>query len=365
MLDFLSLKQKAFGLDISDKRLKIVNLGQVGGQLFLSSYGEKEISGGVVEGGIVKNKEALAKSIKEACGEVRGNELNTNYVIASLPEEKAFLQVIQMPKISEEELKKAVPYEAANYIPLPMDQVCLDFKIVKPLTNHLDHADILIVAFPKNIIQDYVKAIKDSGLTPLALEIESQAIARAVIKNNIAPLPIILIELGATRTSFVIYSGYSVRFTSSVPVSSKQFTEIIAKNTGVDLIKAEQLKTEYGLISQGDKYGRLVYESLIPGLSELVEQLKSHIRYYQGHSEHEHLLIKKAEISKIILCGGGANLKGLTEYLYQQVSIPVEIGNPWTNILKNNPKKIPALSYGESLSYVTALGLALRGISVV
>ena len=364
MFDFFNLKEKAFGLDISDKSLKIINLKQTDSRFYLDSYGEKKILQGVVEGGIVKSEEALTRSIKEACKGVNGNKLSTKMVIASLPEEKAFLQVIQMPKMNVEDLITAVRYEAVNYIPMPIDQMCLDFKIVKSLSDHLDHTDILLVAFPRDIVQPYVNAIKGAGLTPLALEVESQAIARAVVKNDISPLPILLIELGATRTSFIIYSGYSVRFTSSIPFSSGQFTEAIAKKINVDKDRAEQLKTEYGLSDRGSEYGKLVFESLAPGLGELVDQVKSHIRYYQTHSGHEHLLTDGQGISKIILCGGGANLKGLVEHLNQQLSIPIEIGNPWVNILKDNPEAIPALAYNESLSYITALGLALRGVKL-
>ncbi|MFH0791678.1 MAG: type IV pilus assembly protein PilM [bacterium] len=364
MFDFFNLKEKAFGLDISDKSLKIINLKQADSRLYLDSYGEKKILQGVVEGGIVKNEEALIKSIKEACSEAKGNKLGTKMVIASLPEEKAFLQVIQMPKINDEDLATAVRYEAVNYIPMPIDQMCLDFKIVKPLSDHLDHVDILLVAFPKDVVQSYVNAIKGAGLTPLALEIESQAIARAIIKNDVSPTPVFIIELGATRTSFIIYSGHSVRFTSSIPFSSGQFTEAIARKINVDIDRAEQLKTEYGLSDWGGEYGKLVFESLVPGLCELVDQVKSHIRYYQTHSDHEHLLTGGQGISKIILCGGGANLKGLTEHLSQQLLISVEIGNPWVNILKDNPEEIPALAYNESLSYIAALGLALRGVKL-
>ena len=67
-------------------------------------------------------------------------------------------------------------------------------------------------------------------------------------------------------------------------------------------------------------------------------------------------------ISKILLCGGGANLKGLPETLSSAVKIPVSVGNPWVNVLPNAIKEVPGLSFKESVSYSTAFGLALRGI---
>ena len=63
-----------------------------------------------------------------------------------------------------------------------------------------------------------------------------------------------------------------------------------------------------------------------------------------------------------MLCGGGANLKGFSGFLSSQLEIPVEIGNPWINILPKDRKNKSQLSFEESLRYATALGLALRGV---
>jgi type IV pilus assembly protein PilM len=71
------------------------------------------------------------------------------------------------------------------------------------------------------------------------------------------------------------------------------------------------------------------------------------------------------EITKILISGGGAKLKGIAPFLEEQLKIPVEVGNPWTNILPENiqPKKNSLVSdKEESLGFTTALGLALRGI---
>jgi len=362
MLDFLSLKTEAFGLDISDFSLKIIKLKKKRDYLALASFGEETIPPGIILEGEIKDEESLAKIIKKGFLEAKGEKLKTKYVITSLPEEKTFLQVIQVPKMTEEELKKAVRFEAENYIPLPAAEAYLDFQVVQPFSDHLDHIDILLVALPKKIVDPYVSSIKKAGLIPVALEIESQAIARAVIKKGVSSFPLLLIDLGATRTSFIIFSGYSLRFTSSIPVSSQKFTEAIAKNLQVSLEEAEKLKVEYGL-ERDKKKGEIVFEALIPALTDLIEQLKIHLRYYQTHSFHEHLPPDGHGVEKIFLFGGGANLKGLKDFIGRELMIPVEIGNPWVNILAEKPQEVPRLPYERSLGYTTALGLALRGVT--
>jgi len=356
-MNFLTLKPEAFGLDISDLSLKIVKLKKKRDLFSLASFGETEIKPGIIEGGEIKNVEALGKIIKEAVSKVKGEKIKTKYVVCSLPEEKAFLQIIQMPMMKEEELKKAVYFEAENYIPLPMEEVYLDYQIVKPAVDHLDHFDVLIMAMPKKIIDPYVLALKKAGLIPQVLEIESQAIARALVKNFVSPFPLLLIDLGATRSSFIIFSGYSLRFTSSISVSSQKFTNLIAKNLKIDLKEADKLKIKSGL-----KEGEKIFEILSPLLKNLIKEIKICLFYYHTHIHHEHLPLDGKEVEKIYLCGGGANLKNLTNFLSPELKIPVELGNPWSNILPEPLKEVPELSYEKSLAFTTALGLALRGI---
>ncbi|MDI6591778.1 MAG: type IV pilus assembly protein PilM [Patescibacteria group bacterium] len=362
MLEFLSLKPEAFGLDISDLSLKIIKLKKKGDKLALASFLEEKIKPGIIKNGEIKDQKALVKIIREAINKVRGEKLKTKYVIASLPEEKAFLEVIQLPKMPVEDLKSAVIYEAENYIPLPIEEVYLDSQIVPPLVNRLDHFDVLIAALPRETVDPYLSCLKEAKLIPKALEIESLAIARALIKNEVSPFSVLLIDIGATRTSFIIFSGYSLRFTSSIPISSQELSQAISKTLKVDLKKAEKLKIKYGLQIDAKEEGREIFEALIPIITDLIEQIKRHLIYYQTHAKHEHLPPDGREVKKILLCGGGANLQGLAGFLSLELKIPVELGNPWINILPESLKEVPQLPFKESLRYTTALGLALRGI---
>lgn len=378
MLEFLTLKPEAFGLDLSDLSLKIIKLKKKGKFLTLSSFLEEDINPGIIKEGEIKDEDSLVKIIKKALPKVKGEKVKTKHVVASLPEEKAFLQVIQLPRMPKEDLKSAVIYEAENYIPLPIEEVYLDSQIVPPLYNHLDHYDVLIAALPKKIVDPYLSCLKKAGLYPKALEIESLAIARALIKKEISPFPTLLIDLGAARTSFIIFSGYSLRFTSSIPVSSQKFTETICKALNIDFKKAEELKIKYGLSitekviltkktknSQFEKEiigDKKFFEALIPIMTDLVEQIKKCLSFYQTHAFHEHLPPERKGVEKIFISGGGANLKGLTDFLSLELKIPVVLGNPWINILPEPLKEVPELSFEESLKYTTALGLALRGI---
>lgn len=372
MPNLLTLHHEAFGLDISDLSLKIVKLKKEGKFFSLASFGEFPIKPGIVHKGEIKNQEALISILKDAIAKVKGEKLQTEYVVASLPEEKAFLKIISMPIMEQEELMSAVKYEAENHIPLPMEEVYLDSQIIAPLYDHIDHLDVLIAALPKKIVDSYMELFQAAGLKPVALEVESQAIARALVKNQTSPFPLLIIDLGAGRTSFIIFAGYSLRFTSSIPVCGKIFTQAIAKNLGISFQEAERVKMKYGLtekkeiiIQDGAKKkirkGK-IFEILTPSLTDLIEQIKKCLSYYQTHFSHEDLPPNGRALQKILLCGGGVGIKGISEFFSRELKIPVEVANPWINILPESPKEVPEIPLEKSLKYATALGLALRGV---
>src|SRR3989338_9479720 len=194
--------------------------------------------------------ETFGLDINDAVATVKGEKLKTKYVIASLPEEKSFSQVIQMPKMKKGELKSAVLFESENYIPLPIDRVYLDFQVIDPIVDHLDHLDVLIIAVEKTIVDSYISCLKQSGLVPIALEVETKAIARTLIKNETSSAPLALIDFGGNNTDFIVFSGHSIRFTSSIPISSQQMTEAISEKLDVDFKKAEEIKIKYGIDGQ-------------------------------------------------------------------------------------------------------------------
>ncbi len=313
-MEILDLTYDCFGLDINDSSLKIIKLEKKQGKFSIASFGHSEIKAGVVESGIIKNEKELAQAIRSACNSVKGKKLKTKYAVISLPEEKSFLQVIQMPKMSRGELKSAIVFEAENYIPLPIEQVYLDFQAIAPLEDGLDHIDVLIAATPKKIVDSYVSCVESAGLIPLSAEIKSQSIVRALVKNETSEDPLAIIDVGGDNIDFIVFSGNSIRFTYSM-------------------------------------VGNMAME-------DLGVQIKKYIDFYQEHSR-EHFF-SKGEIKKNVLSGGEANLKKLPEFIAKKIAIQTEIGNPFINL---PPLKSEAGNAG-FLAFAAALGLALKGINI-
>ena len=221
----------------------------------------------------------------------------------------------------------------------------------------------------------YIFCIKKAGFQIQALEMEPQSICRSLIKKEVSPAPVMIVNFGSIATNLIVFSGYSLRFTTSIPFSILSLDQAISKSLNISLKEAENLRQEYGLESSEDKEKKIdgrgsakkidkkeITAIIISIIRDLVPQIGKYIEYYQTHSFLERLSAGSKGIAKIILSGYGANSKGLANFLSLSLRIPVEAGNPWINILPEPLREVPELSFNESLSYTTALGLALRGI---
>jgi len=357
MFDLLNLNPNTFGLDISDLTLKIVKLKKQGNKLRFSAINESFLPSGVIQQGEIKDEKKLVQAIKRLVSGT--HDLNTRHVVVSLPEEKSFVRLIEMPKMSKQEIKGAVSFEAENYIPFSAEKVYLDSQIIKPFNRNLNHIEVLLAALPKKTIDSYVSAIYKAGLVPTSMETESHATVRALIKGQETKAPIFIIDIGATCSNFSVYFGNSIRFTSFIPFSSNKLNTAIAKSMRIELSKAEELKASYGFQQKGIMAKKL-FKIMLPILTEFSWEIKKHIDYYQAYVKDSEFFSNGNQVRKILLCGGGANLCGLIKFLSQETTLIVEKGNPLINLpledeeIKDLPRR------QKLLSYTTAIGLALR-----
>ena len=286
---------------------------------------------------------------KQSLDKPQFGRFSTNYAVVSLPEAKSFVRVIQIPKMSEAEAEVSVPYEAESFIPMPMDQVYIDWQKIGETE---DKMNILMVASPKDFVDKYLEILDKCGIKTAALEVESQSCHRALFPPD-SKETVLLVDLAAYSTSFVMVEDGNLQFTSAIPISGSTFTDAIASALGVSGAKAEEIKMKVG-IANTTQYPN-IKTAVLPVLNSLSAEIKNILKFHAEHSQKK--------VTRIVLLGGGARLSNLTDYLASQLQESgiekVELGNPWQNfgLLKNTP-----FDPMESLSYVTVIGLASRAL---
>ncbi len=319
MINYLKPKPETFGLDISDFSIKAA---KVKGSS-LHSFASMTIDAGVVVKGKVEDEPRFVSAITSLIERLKPG---TRYVSIALPEERSFLKVIRMPRMDERDLEGAVTYEAENHLPLPADEVYLDFEVIGPIG---DDIEILLAAIPREVADSCVSALSTAGLFALSMETESLAIVRSLIGTGMSREPVLIVDIGEGKVSFTIFSGGAIRFTGSVQISSDS------------LERSEEIEKDFRYVANGSM------------TEELALAIRRHLEYYRSRVVHE---VGFEKISAVIICGGTAAIPGLSEKLSSMTDSVVKVADPFLNLSKR-PK---GLSVEEGLRYGVAIGSALR-----
>lgn len=332
MFDFLSSQKEVHGLEITDAYVKIMRLARRGGRLVVISAGCLPLKRGLIEDGAIKNESELILAIKKLAAQSAGRAAGKRWAAVSLPENRAFFKVITMPRLSQKEMKSAVIFESENHIPLSLDKVYLDFEEISSESFSENHCQVAVAALSKELVDSYDRVCDAAGLSPIVMELESQSAARAAKQSFIPHHSVALIKIGDAQSSAIFISRGSVRAVFSMPISNGYFIEKIAQELSVNFSEAEKLKVDYGIVDFGREAGhpnvdnneqkRKIFEALVPGLVDFVQQIQKYINYYQNRAKSG--APDKAVFDKVIVCGSGANLKGIDDFLAVKLGIPVE-----------------------------------------
>ncbi len=340
------LQMPAVGLDISDISLRFVELVERSKGFEVGRFGERTIPRGVIESGEVKKPSelrAIFTEIKKA--------YNLEFVSVSLPEERAYLFDLRLPKMKYDNIRGTIELSLEEHVPIKASEALFDYEIIKEDESFID---VSVVAVAQSLVDGYLEAFSGSGITPVAFEIEAHAVARAVVpegdKNTY-----LVVDFGKTRTGISIVSEGVVQFTSTISLGSGAITDAIVKNLNIPYEEAEKTKKEKGVSENSENDDLLM--AVMSVLSVLRDEISRHQMYWQDHADSHGS--KRLAIQKIYLCGGGASLAGLSEYFAQKFSIPIEHANVMVNV-NTLESYIPQISFSDSLRFATALGLALR-----
>lgn len=340
-----------FALDISDLSIKIIQLEKKGNSFKVRSFSSVGFKHGYLEDGRIKDKVKIAELIKVAINKSIPKKINTTKVVCSLPESKAFLRIISIPLMEEKELAEALKWEMEASIPLTFDQVYFDWQVINRTK---DKQDILTVAMAKDIVDEFMDVFSLAGLAVYGLETESIANIRSLIPRDVSSEETsLIIDLGARNTSFMIVEGTVPCFTSSIAFSSEGITDVIAKALNIDPQEAEKIKNLHGIEHSFERNS--VFDAVRSSLENIAIEIERSSDFYKS-------LKKNAEIKKIILCGGGSNLKGLIAYLTTRLNREVTVADPWINLNLGNT--IPPINKEDAARYATAIGLALKDINI-
>ena len=382
---FQKISSYPIGLDISDLSLKFVQLNKVRDKITIQAMGRTSLPAGLIENGEIKNKDEVIKKIKKLIANPQFGKVSSEEIISCLPETKTFIKLIEIEK-TPNPLSEIISNEIEKHIPMPIDELYYDWQIIKTLNGK---QLVLVGAAPQDIVNQYINLLKEAGYSIAAMEIEPISICRGLLPEETLKFTgpfeknYGIIDIGAKRTSMIVYSKNTILFTASMPISGEEATNRVAETLKIKSSQAEKAKIVCGFDEK--KADGIIKNILFDMTQKLIKKIHEAIEFYGVHFPD------RGPINEILLCGGGANIKNLDKTISKEFSIPVKPGNALINLSwadekfsdilkeehtlkinlteKNNKNKKSqnkklSITQDASITFATAAGLALRGIFI-
>ena len=367
----IAQKHALMAVDIGSFAVKIVQLENLGKTWSLKKwavlpYGERLGATPTP----AERHQAAVETLKQFLLEAGGS---ARRVVTSVSGPSVLVRNIQLSKASPQELRKKIRFEAAPFIPFPVDDVSMDFTILEEeLTGAPGKMEITLAAAKKETINEPMSILKEAGLIPVIVDVDSfvlETLYQEILKAETEALAeteaIIHLNLGATYTNMcILWKGRS-RLVRDIPIAGNAFTKALQREFQADFATAEEKKRKLGLVvtpedkaalqSSGDKAALQASAALLPRAHDLVTEVIRSIDFYLSRSPGQ-------TIKKVLLSGGSANLKNIDHYLSRELKVPVEFANPFQMIDGSSDL---LTSYNELMPYLAVgcgLGCRVEGL---
>lgn len=352
-------EKSAVAIDLGISSVKIVQLRKEKGKAILETYGELACGpynsfaiGQATNLSQEKYVEILKDLFKEA-------NVTAKVGAMAIPLRHSLIVTAELPEIDESRLPEVIPLEARKYVPVPISEVILDWWMVPRSQTGISNdnsggagnppvrkMEVLIASIHKDTVRDYQEMARDLGLEVDAFEIETFSSIRSVMPNDLSATAILDIGAGTSKIAIIDYG--IVRSSHTIPKGSQDITIAVSKALNVPFAKAEEIKRRLGLV------GRVEQGDLVEMISPIVEYIFAEANKVMLQYQKEH----KRAISKLVLIGGGALLKGILEPARGVVGIPVVQGLPFEKI--ETPPFLDNVLKEAGPEFAVAIGLALR-----
>lgn len=343
----------AIGLDISTGSVKVAEINITRREPVLTNLGIIMLPDGVVREGEVDDAATLSGYLKELW---KQSKISKRRVILGVSNQKVIVRPMDLPYMPEDELENAVKYQVQEFIPIPIDDAIIDYEVVDEyMTGEEERMQtILLAAAHRDMISSFVDAVLGAGLNPVAVELKSFAMARALVKKEYqfleeegeAPGSVCLINIGAGICNICVVKEGTPRFVRMLMRGGDFFTKLLVDHLNISPSDAEEIKG--GRSSDANANALLQRE-----IQAFVGEIRRSLEYYISQSQER-------DLNKVILSGSGSRMINLPLELNRGLRLPIEIGHPLQNVqlgkLPYTPEQLAELE----ASIAVSVGLALR-----
>lgn len=221
-------------------------------------------------------------------------------------------------------------------------------------------AEVHVVKIGSSILKNTEKVVLNAGMEVLGKFLSPLASAEAVLTPEEKEEGVLMIDMGAGLTDFVVFLEGSILVTGCLPIGGSNITKDIAHFMKINVEQAERIKIENGfayadLVNEAERVKikprgeekevsisrKQLAEVIQIRLEEIMEKLSDYLNQQGVNLDSLH--------AGIVITGGSAKLAGMREFLERYFDLPVRIGYPMGVIGLKEKVQDPA--------YATSVGL--------
>jgi len=354
--------KETIGLDIGSHSIKLVDLKMTSKGPFLTCMGMKEIPYGTDKEDVNTFSEILKALVKEV-------GLKTKKVNLTISGSGVHIKRISIPYLPKGELKEAVRWEIKDSLPYSVETAQIDFHILNEyVEDNVKKLNVITVACPKELVDRTLSIAEGAGLQPTHLDAGPFALWNTLLAwDHIKKEETVaLIDMGAEKTGIYLFKDQTLQFTREVTPAGADITRAIMEGIGSigspELLyeRAESIKRETGIpLESYQERGSDQSTSLStiaflvrPVMEKLAAEIERSLEYFRN-------LFNGEKIDRVLLTGGGANLKNMVSYVSKELRLPVEHFNPLKKILFDSKKLDAQILDQMGSSFAIAAGIAL------
>ncbi|MCI4625300.1 MAG: pilus assembly protein PilM [Candidatus Magnetoovum sp. WYHC-5] len=345
------------GLDIGSGYLKVAQLKDVKGKYMLELFDMLALQPSVISDEAIVEQEKLVEAIKEL---MKKSQIKIKDVAISLSGHSSViikkinleLNKSELDNMSEDDIIKSIRSSAEQYIPFGIEDVNIDYQILKP-RNETGEVEALLVAVRKEMIDEYVNIVKESGLNPVIVDVDAFTLENMYEINyeieedsNIA-----LIDIGANSTKLNLLKDGVSAFTRDSARGSKLQTDALMNTFQIPFETAEKLKRSEAVEGISPEQVETV---IFDASEDIVNEINRSLEFFNEASGIDNL-------DELVIAGGGALVKGFPELLADRTGLNVSVVNPFKKIAISKKLDERFIKSVAAMAGV-AVGLAIRRI---
>ena len=339
------------GLDIGSSSVKIAHVRAEGTENRLRKFGVFPLPAEAIVDGAIMDHSSVVEGIRTVLRQLKVHEKE---VAISLSGHSVIIKKVQLPTTTAEELEESIQWEVEQYIPFDIKDVKIDFQVIGPLKDDPSKMDVLLVAAKTELIDDYMSVVRDAGLVPRIVDIDSLAAGNAFelthpVTDEQVPM---VVNVGASFMNINILHAGIPLFTRDVPMGGGMYTSEIQKQLAVGFETADEYKT--GRKDPGERSAKLAEVMRVVSNLLATEAQRSYNFFSATYPDRL--------VTKVFLTGGAARSVYLKETLAEKIGVDVEIFDPIQGLAVDDRYVDPAVIAQYSTAATVSIGLALRNL---